>query len=193
MVAFVYTINAEVLPEQEIGSKAPLTQVKMDDISGQQFSLDDIKKANGVLLIFTCNSCSWVLMWENRYADIATWAQNNKVGFVLVNSNETKRDGDDSMENMVKHANEKGYGNVHYVVDDQSKLANAIGAKTTPHVFLYNADFKLVYKGAIDDNPKDKSKVKDAYLQNALKALGAGKEITTSTTINKGCSIKRVL
>ena len=55
-----------------------------------------------------------------------------------------------------------------YLVDNKSKLANSINAKTTPHIFLFDESNKLVYKGSIDNNYKDKSNVTDFYLKDAM-------------------------
>ena len=73
-----------------------------------------------------------------------------------------------------------------------SELANAFGAKTTPHVFLFDADNQLVYSGAIDDNSKDAALVTERYLNDALYALGNKEEIKIAKTDAKGCSIKRL-
>ena len=110
----------------------------------------------------------------------------------LVNSNEAKRSGEDSIEEMKKHATERGYGELAYLVDEKSALANAFGAKTTPHIFLFDKEWKLVYEGAIDDNSKDAKSVKAAYLKDALNNLKAGKKISPNNTKSIGCSIKRV-
>ena len=182
----------------EIGTTAPLASTKMTDVSGKSLSLNDIKKENGVLVVFSCNTCPFVVGgnglgegWETRYNQVKAYCDRAKVGMVLVNSNEAKRDGDDSMQAMKKHAREKGYQS-YYVVDKDSKLADAFGAKTTPHVFLFDGDMKLVYKGAIDDNNTSAKEVKEYWLQNALMKLSVGEQIEPSTTRNKGCSIKRV-
>ena len=87
---------------------------------------------------------------------------------MLVNSNEAKREGDDSLEEMKKHAKEQGYFDFAYVVDENHVLADAFGATKTPDVFLFGADMKLVYKGAIDDNSKDKNAVEEPYLHSFL-------------------------
>jgi len=93
---------------------------------------------------------------------------------------------------MKKHADEKGYADIPYLVDQNSKLANAFGGKTTPHVFLFDADWKLVYEGAIDDNSKDAKAVSAPYLSNAMQNLVDGKPIDPNDTKAIGCSIKRV-
>ncbi|MFB6340606.1 thioredoxin family protein [Saccharicrinis sp. FJH62] len=175
----------------EIGDKAPYTTYKMENTNGKMLSFDDVKKDNGTLVIFSCNTCPFVLAWENRYPKVAQLASENNVGLMLVNSNQMKRDGDDSMDAMKKHASDHNY-NWPYLVDVDSKLANAYGAMTTPHVFLFDKNNKLVYLGAIDDNYKDASQVKDFYLKDALESLASGKAIAENITRATGCSIKRM-
>ncbi len=175
-----------------IGDKAPLQTKTMQNIDGKQLNLEGLKKDNGIVVIFTCNTCPFVLQWEDRYPEIADLASKNGIGVALVNSNEAKRKGEDSMEEMIKHATEMGYGDLAYLVDEQSALANAFGAKTTPHVFLFDKDGKLVYEGAIDDNSKDAKAVNSTYLKDALNNLQAEKKISPNNTKSIGCSIKRV-
>lgn len=181
----------------EIGTKAPSTQLELADISGEQKTLESLNMENGLLVIFSCNDCPFVVGrgdtegWETRYPELMKFTQENKVGMVLVNSNEAKRPGIDSIEEMQKRAKEQSY-TCPYVLDQDSKLADAFGAKTTPHVFLFDSDLSLVYKGAIDDNVDDASKVKKTYLKDALDAHLKGKKINPNSTKNIGCSIKRV-
>ncbi len=179
----------EMLP---IGKKAPKADVKMTDISEKKISLNDIKKDNGLLVIFSCNTCPFVLAWENRYPALGEQCTKNKIGMVLVNSNEARRKGDDSIEEMKKHAADKNY-NSFYTMDENSELANAFGAKTTPHVYLFDKDMKLVYRGAIDDTEgRDDVSPKELYLKNAIDNLAAGKKVDPAETKSVGCSIKRV-
>jgi hypothetical protein len=79
-----------------------------------------------------------------------------------------------------------------YLVDENSKLANAFGAKTTPHIYFFNAEMNLVYTGSIDNIWDNKRKTDVPYLKNAIEAVGNGKKIKTDNTPPKGCSIKRV-
>jgi len=72
------------------------------------------------------------------------------------------------------------------------RCADAFGATKTPDVFLFNGNLELTYKGAIDDNMKQKDSVKEPYLKNALEAMVAGKPINPGETKAIGCSIKRV-
>jgi hypothetical protein len=181
-----------------IGKAAPEKELKMKDVSGKELSLEDISEENGLLVVFSCNTCPFVVGsgesnegWEGRYNAVYDMASKQKIGMVLINSNEAKREGVDSFEEMKGHAKTNKYKS-HYVEDTNHKLADAFGAKTTPHVFLFDKNMKLVYKGAIDDNVKDSKAVKEEYLKDAMNNLAAGKKISPNSTRQLGCSIKRV-
>jgi hypothetical protein len=180
------------LEQISIGDKAPSSDLKMVNLDDAETSLDELKMENGLCIIFSCNTCPYVLAWEDRYNEIEGICKSNNVGFVLINSNEAKRDDADSMDEMKAHAKEKGYGEYAYVLDKDHKLADAFGATKTPDVFLFNGDMTLVYKGAIDDNKKDKNMVLKPYLKKAIDAMTRGQKIDPESTKAVGCSIKRV-
>lgn len=181
----------EKYPTLSIGDEMPMMDYEMINVDETSMTLKEVKKDNGTLVIFSCNTCPFVIQWEDRYNDVAGVAKRYGIGTALINSNEAKRDGDDSFNMMVAHAEEMGYS-MPYLVDNNSALANAFGAKTTPHIFLFDGNNQLVYSGSIDDNSKDANAVTQRYLQDALNELGMGKEITLKETPAKGCSIKRV-
>lgn len=181
-----------------IGDRAPLADHMLKDISGADLSLEKLKGENGLLVIFSCNTCPFVVGngsksegWENRYNELNTIAEKIGVEMVLVNSNEAKRDQGDSFQDMVDRAAEMKYSS-SYVMDSGHMLADAFGAKTTPHVFLFNKELSLIYQGAIDDNANHKSEVEEQYLQSALNALSMGTRPKVMETKPIGCSIKRV-
>jgi peroxiredoxin len=184
--AFKTTTHTEL----EIGSAIPKADYKMMDISGKEVSLADVKSENGLLVIFSCNTCPYVKLSESRIKEVAAFAKRNKIGVILVNSNEAQRDSDDSLDEMKKYGKAQGY-DFSYVVDKSSQLANAFGATRTPHVFLFDQK-SLVYRGAIDDNIKDPAAVKDHFLKDAIVAVGSGKPVKVNSTKSVGCSIKRV-
>lgn len=185
------------LPDLAIGTALPAAGVSMKDVMGGDRSLKDLAGKNGLLVIFSCNTCPFVVGsegstgWEGRYPAIGELCGTNGIGFALVNSNAAKRENGDSWEDMQRHYKEKNY-NGHYLLDEGSAVADAFGARTTPHVFLFDKDLKLVYKGAIDDNVDDPRAVTKHYLKEAIASLVAGKPIATAITKNLGCSIKRV-
>lgn len=192
MLSLVALMPANELKPLNLGDAAPKTDIRMKNVDGRSFSLNDVKDRNGLCVVFSCNTCPYVIGWEDRYNDLARLCKENGVGFILVNSNEAKRGDDDSMEAMLAHAKEIGYGDYPYVVDSNHVLADAFGATKTPDVFLFNTKLQLAYKGAIDDNMKEPKAVKEAYLANAVKNMVAGKPCTPAETKSIGCSIKRV-
>ncbi len=173
-----------------LGSKLPKAEMKMISAEDQSLSLKEVAGDNGLLVIFSCNTCPFVLAWEDRYNDLEKWCTKNKVGMAVINSNEAKRDGADSKEKMKEHAAEKGYA-FPYLVDTDSELAKAFGATVTPQAYLFGSDMKLAYKGLIDDNMKDK-KAATPHLSNALQAMVKGEKIPVPSTKAQGCSIKKV-
>lgn len=173
-----------------IGEKMPHTDREMKGIYGHPQTLGELTGENGLMVIFTCNTCPFVKAWVDRYPIVQRMAEKQGITTVLLNSNTEKRNKGDSMEDMKAFGKEHHPG-IPYLLDESSKTANAFGAKTTPHVFLFNKDLELVYRGSIDDNYKDADKVKKFYVKDALQAMAAGKEIDPATTEAVGCSIKR--
>ena len=189
----------EDLPKSlEVGDKVlDLFESGMLATSGESIALKKIAQKNGLIVIFSCNECPFVVAWEDRYQKIAAFAKDNGFGVALINSNEAKRSGDvqaDNFDAMVAHDKEMGYTpmGIFYLLDKESRLANSFQAKVTPHVFLFDVDGILRYKGAIDDNYKSAMDVKDAYLMNAMVSLVNGEEVEVQVTDAIGCSIKRV-
>lgn len=179
------------------GTVLPLSDQQMLDVkTNSKMALKDYKKEKGLLVIFSCNTCPFVVGtpdfpgWERQYNRLFEQATKQNIGFILVNSNEAKRGKEDSIEEMIKRAEDQGY-KMPYLVDENSTLANAFGAKTTPHIFLFNGDLKLVYSGSIDNIWDNKRTEEIPYLANAMDALSQGKKIKPSATPPKGCSIKR--
>ena len=174
----------------EINSEIPNMDQKLKSVNGYSYSLESISEKNGLVVIFTSNTCPFVIKWEDRYTIVEELAKKNNLGLAYINSNYKKRDGDDSFKKMKEHAKKYNY-RFPYLLDEKSMLANSFGAKTTPHVFMFNKEFQLVYKGAIDDNYKDINSVKEFYLKDAIEQLVNGKKIKVSETDPVGCSIKR--
>ncbi|MDG1675090.1 MAG: thioredoxin family protein [Flavobacteriales bacterium] len=199
LVAMVALAASPVFGQElAIGEKAPMATGPLVGVDGTSHTLLNLKEANGLLVVFSCNTCPFVVGngtktegWEGRYNGLAELAESLQVGMVLVNSNEAKRDGDDSFTAMKNHARDAEY-TMPYVVDEGSKLANACGARTTPHVYLFNSNLELTYRGSIDDNVNRSDEVTERYLEVAMTRMAEGKKIKTAETKAVGCSIKRL-
>lgn len=190
----VGTANAQHTGMQSlaIGSNIPGAVEKLKSVSGDMVTLEKTKTKNGLLVMFSCNTCPYVIRSQERTKEVMKYAREKGIGMVIINSNEAQRDDADSYEAMVKYAKAQGY-KVPYVVDEQSKLANAFGASRTPEVFLFDDKGKLVYKGAMEDNPSDPEHSKDIFITGAIDNMLTGKSIDPNSTKSIGCSIKRIM
>lgn len=79
----------------------------------------------------------------------------------------------------------------HYLVDKNSEMADAFGASRTPECFLFDNNDKLIYHGAIDDNPSDAGAVSRKHLATAIDEMKSGKDVSVKESKSVGCSIKR--
>jgi peroxiredoxin len=174
----------------KIGSTMPKADVKMQDISGKEVAMQDAKKENGVLVMFSCNTCPYVVKNQERTLAISKYAAENNVGVIILNSNEALRADEDSYNAMQAYAKAQGY-KWNYVVDKNNEVADAFGANRTPECFLFDKNLKLVYHGAIDNSPQDESAITRLHLKEAINEMVAGKEVTVKESRSVGCTIKR--
>lgn len=174
-----------------IGSSLPKAEAKMKDVSGKEISFKDVMKKNGLLVMFSCNTCPVVGKYQSRTLETGKFALDNEIGVIVLNSNEATRGDGESYDEMKEYSKEQGY-QFSYAVDDKSAMADAFGATRTPELFLFDKTGKLVYHGAIDDNPNGPEKVTRQHAKIAMEEMVAGKSVSTSTTKFMGCGIKRL-
>jgi len=186
--ALAFTVKEEAL---EIGSALPKADLKMKDISGKEVSFNSVKTKSGLLVMFSCNTCPVVVRNQSRTNEICSYAQSQGVGVIILNSNEANRGDDDSFEAMQSYAKEQGY-KWNYAVDKNNEMADAFGASRTPECFLFDKDGKLIYHGAIDDNPQDASAVSRVHLKEAINESVNGKPVSVKKSRSVGCNIKRI-
>ena len=78
-LSITFFLSAIFAGELKLGSTIPLADIKMMDISGKMISLNDVKMENGLLVNFSCNTCPWVVAWQNRYNSLAEESNKNKI------------------------------------------------------------------------------------------------------------------
>ena len=184
---FAFRTFIDPLP---IGASLPNAGKKMKDISGKEISCKDVMNKNGLLVMFSCNTCPIVHKYQSRTIEVCKYAQGKQIGVILLNSNEGFRNDGDSYSDMKDYAKEQSYS-WPYVLDDNSVMADAFGATRTPECYLFNAAGRLVYHGAIDDNPNGPHDVTRKHLLVAMDEVLAGKDVSVKTTRSVGCNIKR--
>lgn len=175
----------------EIGSNIPMANAGMKSIDGKSVTLSKAITKQGLLVMFSCNTCPYVIKSEARTKEVIDYTTRHNIGMVIINSNEAQRGKEDSYNAMSAYAKKQGY-KVPYVVDDKSKVADAFGATRTPEVFLFDGNGKLVYKGAMEDNPSNPAESKELFLKVAIDNMLAGKPANPNSTKSIGCTIKRI-
>ena len=106
MALVSFTLAPENLP---IGAALPKADVKLKDVTGQDITLQSAMKENGLLVMFSCNTCPVVVKNQSRAKEICAYLLNKNVGVVLLNSNEANRSDDESLEAMRDYAKSQGY------------------------------------------------------------------------------------
>jgi len=172
-----------------IGEPAPLAGVKMKNVDGRDWSIAEMKGTKGTLVVFTCNHCPWAKAWHTRIVEIGNRCAKQGIGAIAINPNDPAAYAEDDYAGMQANA-KRSHMAFPYVVDATSDVARAFGATHTPEAYLFDRDGRLVYHGAIDDNAKEPNRVKARYLEDAVRALRDGKEMSMRETKSIGCSIK---
>ena len=173
-----------------IGMPLPHPGLKFVSTKGDSVSLGAMQQQNGLLVMFSCNTCPWVVKSQALTRDMIAYARTNKLGVVIVNSNEGQRDDADSYKAMQAYARHQKYGAVPYIVDP-GPLETAFGATRTPEVFLFNNQGRLVYKGGMTSNIEAPASEQKLFLKQAIDAMLSGTTIDPNTTRSVGCTIKR--
>src|SRR5262249_54594742 len=93
----------------EIGGALPKPDLRLKDISGKEVTMKGMMKANGLLVMFSCNTCPYVMRNQSRTKEICNYALQHNIGVILLNSNEACRDDGDSFEAMQSYAKDQGY------------------------------------------------------------------------------------
>ncbi len=165
---------------------------KLKNVDGKMVSLADFSSARGFIVVFDCNTCPYSKAYNERIIGLSKKYSAKGFPLVAINSNDPEASPGDSFEEMVKYAKAKKY-DFPYLFDESQEIARAYGATNTPHVFILNKAgnaLKVAYIGTIDDSPRDASSVSKRYVEDAVDALLAGKEVATSKTKAIGCGIK---
>ena len=177
----------EYNPVLDIGDKAPDWK-KLPGVDGKEVGLADLKKADVIVLVFTCNSCPYAVDYEERIIEFVDehCGKDSGVRLVAVNVNKVE---EDLPEAMKKRAKDQKF-NFPYLFDETQKIAKDYGAGATPEFFVLNRERKIVYMGAMDDDAEDATGVKHRWLEEAVAAALKGKLPEVKETVPIGCRIR---
>jgi peroxiredoxin len=167
-----------------VGDSAPAWAniVGTDD---KPHSLDEYKDAKVIVAVFTCNHCPVARQYEQRLIDLQKDYQGKAVQVVAICVNSGP---EDDLASMKQRVQESGY-NFPYLSDPSQAAGRQYGAQKTPEVFVLDANRKVVYMGAIDDNWMAAEDVKKPYVRNAIDAALEGRTPDVQEMRATGCGI----
>ena len=171
----------------QIGEHAPDFSLPATD--GKTYSLKDFAGNKGLVVFFTCNHCPFVTGSDEVTRKTAVKYRDQGIAFVGINSNSVHTYPTDSFEHMVKRMQVNHFPWL-YLRDDSQDVARAYGALRTPHFYVFDQEFKLIYTGRGIDNPRESSKATVNDLDHALTEYVAGKPISVPLTNPIGCNVK---
>ena len=170
-----------------IGSNLPKFNLK--NVDGSFIGLDYFKNAPASLVVFSCNHCPYVKGTDEALIAIVKRFMPLGLKAVVINSNDASQYPEDSFDKMKEKAS---FFNLPYpyLYDDSQEVARLFDAQCTPECFLFDADKRLVFHGAINDSPREPSKVRKDFLSNAINQLLNGEVPAPKFAHPMGCSIK---
>lgn len=149
---------------------------------GKLHSSSEYDGARATVVVFLCNHCPCAKSYQNRFIDFVKNYKSKGIQFVAFNS-----DSSETLDQMKQRAKESGF-NFDYLKDNSQTVAKSLRAQTTPHVFILNAERKVVFSGAFDDD-KSGQKVAKQYVRDAIEDILAGRSIKTDESKLCGCAI----
>lgn len=177
------TVAAKFNRVMDIGKPAPAWK-ELPGVDGKEHSLDDLKKAKAVVVVFTCNHCPVAQSYEERLIKLAKESRKKGVELVAIS---VSRYEADSLEAMKKRSAEMKYP-FAYLHDSTQMIGKKYGALWTPSVFLLDGKRRVVYMGGVDDSMYAE-KAERRFLKDAIDAVLAGKPVEITETKPVGCPI----
>ena len=176
----------------EIGSPAP--QFTVTDTNGNEVSTADLV-GKTVVLEWTNHGCPYVKKHykSGNMQALQNEASNEEVVWLSIISSAEGKQGSVSAEEANKLTTDRNAAPSHVVLDQEGTIGRAYDARTTPHMYIIDAEGKLAYMGGIDDKPTaDPADIKDAqnYVRTALSEIKNGRAVSTPSSRPYGCSVK---
>lgn len=175
-------------PGYKIGDVA--SDFKLQSVDGSWVSLPN--NAKGAIVIFSCNTCPYVVAYEDRMIDLHKEYAPKGYPVIAINANDSKVSPGDSFDKMKERSKSKKFP-FAYVHDKSQEVIKTYGGSRTPHVYLLHKegnDFIVKYIGAIDNNYQDPNGVTERYVEEALGDVMNGRKVAVESTKAIGCTIK---
>ncbi len=172
-----------------LGTPAPAFSLS-DTTSGAPRRLEDFAERDGLLVMFICAHCPFVLHVESELARLAADYRPKGLGVVAISSNSTTTHPQDAPEHLRAMAQRVGF-DFPYLHDATQEVAMAYTAACTPDFFLFGRDFRLAYRGRLDGSrPGNDVPLTGQDLRSAIDDILAGRPVTGDQLPSAGCNIK---
>ncbi len=172
-----------------LGAEVPPFRLP-DAVTGQTVSHQDLNGDKGLLVMFICRHCPFVVHVKEELARLGTDYRNKGISIVAISSNDADNYPDDAPEKLAEMSGELGF-TFPLLYDESQEVAKAFRAACTPDFFLFDGARKLVYRGQLDDSrPGNDAPIDGRDLRAAMDALIAGEPIADHQIPSIGCNIK---
>jgi peroxiredoxin len=172
----------------ELGTEAP-TFILPDVVSGKPVRLDDFR-GKALLVMFICAHCPYVKHIEKTLGKLGADYAAKPLSVVAISSNDVATHPSDNPDGLRAQAEANGF-EFPYLYDESQAVARAYNAACTPDFFLFDKDFRLVYRGQYDaSRPGNGVPVTGEDLRAAIDTVLAGKPVSPDQHPSIGCNIK---
>ncbi len=170
------------------GDTAP--DFSLPDATGHAISRADTTGPAGLLVVFACNHCPFVIHLANALGNLARELSALGVKTVAINPNDAERYPQDAPDHMAAFT-AKHRWDFPYLIDESQDVAKAYGAACTPDFYLTDADGRIAYMGQFDDSrPRSSVMPHGGDLREAVRRMTTGEEALARPYPSSGCSIK---
>ncbi len=173
-----------------LGTKTP--EFNLKGIDGEMYSNASFEDSKGLLVMFICNHCPFVVHVKDGLVEMANILSEQDIGVIAINSNDSSQEkyAEDSFEKMIEYSDNWGF-QFPYTVDTDQSVAKAFTAQCTPDFFLFDGNSELVYRGQMDGSrPGNDIPTTGVDILNAVEAMLAGDSPLDSQFPSAGCNIK---
>ena len=168
----------------------PAVDFSLIGTDGKIWTLDQCRGNKGLLVMFICNHCPYVIAIRERIVRDARELLEYGVNCVAIMSNDPAEYPEDSFDNMQQVAKRFDFP-FPYLLDETQEVAKAYGAVCTPDFFGYNVNLELQYRGRLDESRKETAPEgvrRDLY--EAMKQVAATGKGPENQVPSMGCSMK---
>jgi peroxiredoxin len=170
------------------GDAAP--DFSLPDANGTIVSRSQVIGDKGLLVVFACNHCPFVIHLAEALGLLAREIRDLGIATVAINPNDAEKYPQDGPGRMVEFAAESHW-DFPYLIDESQEVAKAYGAACTPDFFLLDGGGRLFYAGQFDDSrPRGGQDAHGGDLREAARRMVDGEQALARPYPSSGCNIK---